>query len=284
MDGSAALERLQNADGGWGFRGGGSWTEPTCYALCALSAAGLADSEASRRGARWFASRQRGDGGWPPRDGVDESTWVTALALLLPDPLLPVPQQNRAAAWLLAETGRETSWVFRLRMRLLNVHLENTEFDGWPWYPGAAAWVMPTALSILALEKHARRSGSDTLRERVRQGQRFLLSRRCRDGGWNHGSSRALGYDSDSYPETTGVALMALHDSRAPEIAVAEALAERQLETCPSVEATSWLRLGLIARGKKVPASRLERRELTVECALSSLAEAAQQGRNVFLA
>jgi hypothetical protein len=283
MSGTVDFESLQNTDGGWGYRGGGSWTEPTCYALAALGAAGLSASQSCQRGAHWLRSRQRSDGGWSPRDGVAESTWVTALALLLANAMLPRSQQDHAAAWILAQTGRETSFVFRLRMRLLNVRLEGTEFEGWPWYPGAAAWVAPTTLSILAMEKHSKQTGSGPWRDRIEQGRRFLLARRCRDGGWNHGSSKALGYDSGSYPETTGMALLALHDSRAPEMSSAEALAMRQLIDCPSSEAASWLRLGLLARGKKVDAKAPVPRG-TMDLALSSLADAAAQGRNVFLA
>src|SRR5438876_8270214 len=83
---SQKLLDLQNGDGGWSYRrGGGSWTEPTCYALLALAADGLAASEAARRGARWLSAMRRADGGWPPRETVPESTWVTALVLLLPE-------------------------------------------------------------------------------------------------------------------------------------------------------------------------------------------------------
>jgi hypothetical protein len=194
---------------------------------------------------------------------------------------------DRAAAWLLSQTGQETSFVFRLRMRLLNVHLDDVEFDGWPWFPGAAAWVTPTALSILAMKKYSSAGSSphnDRIHNRIDEGRRFLLSRRCRDGGWNHGSSKALGYDSGSYPETTGAALLALHDSSASELASAEALAERQLPACRSMEAASWLTLGLASRGRKVDRVPRPPRNTTMELALSTLAQAAAEGRNVFLA
>src|SRR5579885_1078218 len=229
----SGLLRLQNSDGGWGFHGGGSWTEPTCFALLALSTAGIADSESNRRAVSWLSSRQQSDGGWAPRAGVNQSTWVTALALLLPHDLIPPPRIQRAAHWVASQTGKESSFIYRLRMRLLNVPSQGPVFDGWAWYPGAAAWVTPTALSILAMEKFARITGSSAWHDRIEQGRSFLLSRRCRDGGWNHGSTAALGYDSDSYPETTGVALLALHDSRAPGLDAAESTAIRHLEKCP---------------------------------------------------
>jgi Squalene-hopene cyclase C-terminal domain/Prenyltransferase and squalene oxidase repeat len=305
MTGWRELLELQNPDGGWGYRAGASWTEPTCYALLALAAVDRAGAEPARRAARWLAGRQRPDGGWAPRDGVSESTWVTALTLLLPrsasglprsasgdDSLLARASAARAAEWLLAQTGRESGWVYRLRMRLLGVHLNDPGFDGWPWYPGTAAWVAPTALSILALRKMELQteprppgsgSGPAPVRERIEQGRRFLLARRCRDGGWNHGSTRALGYDSGSYPETTGMALLALHDSNAPEAAAAEGVAQRHLAACKSPEAASWLRLALFARGHKPPDFTLPDHNGTLELALATLAGAAAEGRNLFL-
>src|SRR5262249_31746197 len=154
--------------------------------------------------------------------------------------------------------------------------------EGWPWYPGAAAWVAPTALSILAMQKLGRRNGDARLRERVTQGRAFLMARRCRDGGWNHGSTKALGYDSDSYPETTGSGLVALHGSESPGMAEAVAAAERHLAQCKSPEAASWLTLALLAQSRQPPQFEIATHGGTVELALGTLAEAARKGRNLF--
>src|SRR5882724_11633379 len=98
---SQKLLDLQNADGGWSYRpGGGSWTEPTCYALLALAAGGLAP-EAAGRGARWLSAMRRADGGWPPREAVPESTWVTALVLLLPEEMVEAEARLRASQCLM---------------------------------------------------------------------------------------------------------------------------------------------------------------------------------------
>jgi hypothetical protein len=280
-----ALVSMQNSDGGWGYRGGGgSWTEPTCYALMALDAWGLGSSGEASRGSGWISARQRADGGWAPRDGVDQSTWVTALVLLLGDSLFAPAQAQAASAWLRAQTGRESSLVYRLRMRLLGVRLDDPAVDGWPWFPGAAAWVVPTALSILALQKIAGRTKDRGVLERIELGRRFLLARRCRDGGWNHGSTKALGYDSDSYAETTGIALLALHGAAAPGLDRSEEVARQKLEKCFSLEGASWLRLALITRGVSAEITDQAPRGGTMEIALSLLAEAAARGRNIFIA
>ncbi|HEX4832069.1 MAG TPA: squalene--hopene cyclase [Trebonia sp.] len=72
----AWLERVQNADGGWGedlrsyddpanWSGRGDSTpSQTAWALLALLAAGEQDSPAVERGIRWLAATQRADGSW----------------------------------------------------------------------------------------------------------------------------------------------------------------------------------------------------------------------------
>ena len=281
------LLSLQNQDGGWSYNRGGSWTEPTCYALLALSAVGQSAGEEALRASQWLAARQRADGGWSPRDVVPESTWVTSLLLLLPEGVISREQTRRAVAWILSQSGRESSFLFRLRVRLLGATPPaEQEFEGWPWYPNTAGWVGPTSLSILALRKIVPFADGGIVGEidrRIDQGRRYLLARRCRDGGWNHGSSKALGYESDSYPETTGMALLALHDSRAPEVAVAETLARRQVETCRSSEGASWLRLALLARGSQPTSFVLRDPRSTLELAMELITEAAGRGRNVFI-
>ena len=286
MSYSEDLLNRQNSDGGWGYHGGSSWAEPTCYALLALAAGDLTGSEAVRRGALWLARCQRQDGGLAPRESVAESTWLTALALLLPAGLLPDGglDRGRAASWVLHQTGRESGWVFRLRAWMLGASPEDSfAFDGWPWFPGAAAWVIPTAISILALEKLGREGGWSELGGRVAQGRAFLLARRCKDGGWNHGSTKALGYDSDSYPETTGIALLALHGSDTLEISRAVTRGEQHLAMCQSREAADWLRLGLLAHGRKAAAPQLTAHGTTLEIAVSALADRALGDRNLFL-
>jgi squalene cyclase len=242
------LRAAQNPDGGWGYRGGASWTEPSAYALLALSEDPPGE-EHVRRGIQWLLSLQRPDGGWPPRSSVRHSTFVTALALLA-----LAGKHERAAAsaarWLLQQTGQESTFVRRLRLRLLGTLPQAETFDGWPWYPGAAAWVTPTALTLVALAKAARSISDPKLRTRLESGTDFLWSRVCRDGGWNHGAFQALGYESVSYPETTGVALLALRGRPAPKLAAALAAGEGHYHACRSAEGVAWLRLGLLAHSR----------------------------------
>ena len=123
------------------------------------------------------------------------------------------------------------------------------------------------------------------MEDRLESGRRFLWSRMCGDGGWNHGSTRALGYEAGSYPETTGLALLALHGATDPQLPRAVAAAAHHLRACRSAEGMSWLRLGLLAHGALVatrPSPEVQCRGV-MDNALFLLAERAASGRNLFL-
>ena len=280
------LAGKQNRDGGWPYLRGSSWTEPTAYAVLALLAAG--ETEPARRGLRWILAIQRPDGGWPPQAGVDWSTWVTALVALLPPEHLGARAHARAIAWLMETTGRESTTTYRLREWLLgNPRPPEQEFPGWPWIPDAAAWVAPTSLAVLALDKEYRRRPLPAIRDRIDSGRRFLLARMCHEGGWNYGSAGALGYESRPYPETTGMALAALRGVRSPRTERALTLAQRFLGECRSADALNWLRLGLLAHGQ-LPAGYchpLEIADRTLpDTSLGLLVAEAAKGRDFFLA
>ena len=246
------LVSKQNGDGGWPYVRGGSWTEPTVYAVMALLAAG--EGGPARRGLAWIMRAQRSDGGWPPRPGVDQSTWVTALVAMLPAAELGEKAHARAIGWLLGLTGKESTTVYRIRQWMLGIRRpSDQQSPGWPWVPGTAAWVGPTSLAMMALEKEIRAHPSGAIAQRLDAGRRFLLSRMCFGGGWNHGSARPLGYESNAYPETTGMALAALRGVKSPEITQSIAVARRFLEAARSADALNWLQLGLEAHGALPP-------------------------------
>jgi prenyltransferase/squalene oxidase-like repeat protein len=285
----ASIISQQNRDGGWPYRqGGGSWTEPTVFALLAQSVE-RSDPRSIERGLNWLRASQRQDGGWPPRPSVAQSTWVTSVvALLHPDGL---GHSHHAAAidWLMGQTGQETSLVYRLRRELIGDGSGPEPRMGWPFFPGAAAWVSPTAISILALEKARRLQASGGVQERIQVGRQFLLDRMCKDGGWNYGRASVLGVEAESYPETTGQALLALNGlahsgTPSPKIGRALAAAQEQARQCQSAEGLSWLQLGLQAHGiaAKGPARELPCRQI-MDSALCILARASLRGRNVFL-
>jgi hypothetical protein len=274
----------QNRDGGWPYVRGKSWTEPTVYAVMALLAAG--EMDASKRGLNWLLRMQRRDGGWPPQPGIDESSWVTALVALLPRDALGAEIHNRAIDWLLATTGKESSFAYRVREWMLGsaVAPEN-RFQGWPWVPDAAAWVAPTSLALLALDKERARRPSRSLSDRIESGRQYLFVHMCAGGGWNHGSVRALGYESLPYPETTGMALAAMRGVQSQKVDLSLSVAKRFLADCRSADALNWLRLGLLAHAQ-LPAGYSPPAEITYrtipETSLGLLAGAAEQQHDLF--
>lgn len=240
----------QNPDGGWPFGTGSSWTEPTALAVLGLR---LHDRCAGTRRAAvsWLERRQNADGGWRPNDVVPVSTWVTSLVILaLPNP------GKRAGDWLAAD-----------------VFAKNGSS---PWFPGTAGWVIPTSMSILALSRIDRVSFAP----QIEQSRRFLLSRRCRDGGWNHGGSSFRSENAASYPETTGLALLALAGVPPEQLTAAFRLSGVFLKNPGSVEGLSWLQIGLLAQGRSVEDPRSDMRPRTVrDISLRLLALAARDGR-----
>jgi hypothetical protein len=228
------------------------------FVLLAQTAAGAEkDRESFAGGVHFIRSMEGLDGGFRPESQVRESTWVTSLAALLPEGVLGSGRFERAIAWLKGQTGRESGWSYRLQQRL---HGNSAEYPkGWPWFPGAAAWVIPTSLGIMAFERALARASDEELSRRVAAGRDYLMARACADGGWNHGSNQALGKDGDSYPETTGIALLALGAaSKSKDLTPNERAgiergkiaARRHLALCRAAEGIAWLRMGLAAHGE----------------------------------
>lgn len=248
----------QNSDGGWAYNKGCSWTEPTAFMLLAQTATQI-DRPSFEAGLKFLRSTQRSDGGWSPQPDVAESTWVTALPALLPEEAIGADRMKRALEWLESQTGQESKWSYRLLQRLHGIRQDNPE--GWPWFPGAAAWVIPTSFGILAFERALARGANRKFRERIDSARQFLVAHMCADGGWNHGSARALGRDGDSYPETTGIALAAMRpvvgeqNKYRQAVERAKAAARRHLAQCRTAEGVSWLHIGLAAQGEPVPAA-----------------------------
>jgi hypothetical protein len=249
------LRGAQNADGGWGyFPGKQSWLEPTAYALMALH-----DDPGSQRHAErgWALVRswQRPDGSWRPCAAVDEPHWTTALAVTL-HCMRGVHDAafHRGVDWLLNTSGVENRFLFRLAHFLRPGAVEmDPSFRAWPWRPGTASWVEPTAHTLVALKKVSLVLQPSGLRERINAGERMILDRRCSDGGWNYGNRKVMGEDLPSYPETTALALLGLAGSRGVDLKPQLALAQKLWSESRSPLAKSWLTVALRRYSIRVP-------------------------------
>lgn len=253
------LVKAQNPDGGWAYHQGNSWTEPTALALLAL-AAQRNMGPAYNCGRAWLLKTQRADGGWAPNPDVDASTCVTSLAVLaLSDSEFETPGLARGVRWILEQENGETAALERIAFRLLGASPPKAP-GGSPWFPGTAAWIAPSVMSVLALLRVAPTGSpsvpdSESLTSAIKRAQNYILSHRCRDGGWNHGGSPFRSEDAESYPEMTGMALLALQGVSPAELQKPLHRAEAFLACPQPAEALSWLQLALLRHGRSIEVS-----------------------------
>jgi hypothetical protein len=196
---------------------------------------------------------QNSDGSWPAfAEDEREGCWATALAVLAM--MVTAAHSERVASgirWLVNAKGREAGWFWRWKLRVVdNQVLIDPSKYGWSWVPGTASWVIPTALSILAL-LHARQRGigsTGELNGRVENGVGMLFDRICPSGGWNAGNGMAFGVPYAPYVDTTAIALLAL-SGRQQSIEVRRSLAwlASRLPACPSPYSLAWGVLALTA-------------------------------------
>src|SRR5579862_8689149 len=145
-----ALRGSQNSDGGWGyFPGKSSWIEPTAYAALALQGSPEAD-----HAWKLLQSWQLPDGSWRSSGSVNVSSLATSLCATI-----AIARGDSAAAlekgiaWLVGSVGAETTWLNVLVTRIGIVKMSRDfTLKAWPWKPGNAGWVEPTAHALVALK------------------------------------------------------------------------------------------------------------------------------------
>lgn len=286
----ALTERLlaaQNPDGGWPFHKGTSWAEPTSFAALALrSGSASLDHAALNRACSWLLAQQKPSGGWAPNRNVQECTSVTSIATLA---ILPFATPNTPArvdaalTWIVNQVYRNDLSFGLLLAKILDLPPAHAP-GSVPWYPGTAGWVTPTALSTLVLLRCARELDRPDLQAIAVQSCSYLLSRRCADNGWNHGGSTDRSKNATSYPETTGLALLALRAASMALPAASVALAESFSKAPESIEGLCWLQMALHSPTRPVPDPPvLPSPRTTADIALRILSLSAAQGINPFL-
>lgn len=188
-----ALLRLRRPDGGHGYRPGqSSFTAPSALACMALA---RPDPDRCDGDLRWLLRSSNPDGSYGVLPGDSEGTWMTAPALLA---LATAPDER------LGPVGRR---IVEAGMRwMLERNLAYSEpgvtVPGWPWTPGTARWVEPTAWHILALG-----AGGYGSHRRVREAAAYLRDQMTRSGGWSL-------YDLRPYLYHTALVALALQGLR----------------------------------------------------------------------
>ena len=262
------LAQAQRPDGGWGaVPGVHSNTEATALGILALARwPDRIGPESLSVGRAWLAEKQNRDGGWPVSEAVPESSWMTSLAVLAL--FLSRPEGSsrperavlRGGLWLLAERGRGEHWLVRLLNRVRPERVEGEPFVvldfnliGWPWTTDTFSWVEPTSHAMLALKTLRPFLRARSLDARLVEGRRMIFDRMCLGGGWNYGNSRVLGEELWPYPDTTALALIALHDEPS-DTRIRESLASlnRMLEAIDSFLALALSILALRLHGRDV--------------------------------
>jgi hypothetical protein len=176
------LLTTQSEQGGWGYAPGQTpGVEPTSAVL--IAAKKHHQEAAFQKAAAWLLDLQHEDGGWGLNREDPQSCWLTAWAVwALAETGHQGEATQRGIAWLLNESVLQISDMDDLAA---GEKVANIDFSlrGWPWQPGEASWVEPTALSMLAFLAAGERTNS-----RLSEAKKYLENRRCPGGGWNVGN------------------------------------------------------------------------------------------------
>jgi hypothetical protein len=201
----SAIEYLVNAQhvsGGWGYKTAHQpVVEPTAAVLLAIREE-VRVKETFNRGIAWLLSSQHQDGGWGINASDLESGWQTAWALMTMK-LANQPSDviSKAVGWLTTEATYDISSA-----EFLKPEIPQTTVIGalvWPWLPGQATWIEPTALAVWALEGI---NDTPLAQARIKSALNYFDHYRTPSGGWNVGNSGPL--DTQDIPRAFPTALV----------------------------------------------------------------------------
>jgi hypothetical protein len=217
---------------GWGYTNDATtaYPEPTCYSLIAL-----ADSNFDRQASLdWLSGFVNPQGQlFLPDD--DQPNWATAQLIITLAYLDALPEVRASSVqWLL-------EWKSEYLEEKENTNQIDTTIIGWSWISSTFSWVQPTSMAVLALKKAGQGSS-----KRVKDGEKLLLNRVCRAGGWNCGNPIIFERVMEPWPTDTAIALFALQDVPEAGDAIERGLAVIE-EKAPEASSTLSLALGLLS-------------------------------------
>jgi len=219
------IAAAQNSDGGWGYQQGKqSATEPTAWALLALSSSGVSKldsdtfSSAIQGGKVWLRAAQLPDHSWPAFSQFSEGCWLTSLACLALHQQKDSPGAVAGGAkWLCNEWSAEGQLWRRWLVKLFaprNVSRQNAALRGWSWTSGTSSWVEPTACALILLRQVFPDAFPPEAEKRRQLAEAMLYNRMCPGGGWNSGNPEVYGVAGEPLVGPTVWALIALQKYR----------------------------------------------------------------------
>jgi uncharacterized protein (DUF362 family) len=234
---SAALVRLAQPTGGWGYWTGQSiHFEPTCLAVLALRAAGDSHQALIESALKALDTHADGSGLYRLDRGRPEAIWPTSLVVA-----------TRAALGQTAAVERSFRKLLDIRGRTIKGDPEvQNMFDidplrvGWPWAEGTFAWAEPTAWAVLAL-----RAAGQGSHPRVIEGVKLLLDRAFDTGGINYGNRQVLGSMTEPIPGPTALMLLALQGHNEPRVIAARRYLSQAVAPMTDLEHLGWAKLAL---------------------------------------
>jgi squalene-hopene/tetraprenyl-beta-curcumene cyclase len=197
---------MQSRDGGWGafdadntsrlvtklpFCDFGAVTDPpsadvTAHAVEALSAVGLAESRAVRRGVVWLLRAQESDGSWFGRWGANYvyGTGAVLPALIAAGVRPGKPAVRRAVGWLVSHQNADGGWGEDMR-----------SYDDTDWAGRGESTASQTAWALLGLLAAAGPGERDS----IDRGVAWLAAAQGPDGTWDEPQFTGTGFPGDFY-------------------------------------------------------------------------------------
>ncbi|MCA9179242.1 MAG: hypothetical protein KDB14_32495 [Planctomycetales bacterium] len=193
----------------------------------------------------WLAESQQPDGHVPVRRDPPRPGWTTALASLAwscarkiagADYQRPL---DEAAAWMLRIEGKAAPRQPQFG--------HDSTLVGWPWVNGTHTWLEPTVFHVLAFSARGWSSHA-----RAIEGRRVIADRVLPAGGANYGNTVVLGQMLLPHLQPSGLALLALADSRGvrdadSRIAATIAMLRREIGSTTAPASLCWPLMGLAA-------------------------------------
>jgi hypothetical protein len=240
------IEQRSLSRGGWASGNGRAATvETTCYALMALRDG---QSPARDKAIDQLMRTQNPDGSWPAFEGDDrKGCWTTSLALIALRFLRLSTAPSKGLEWLLTNKGREGHWFWKWKFRTMDRAVQfNPDKYGWSWFPDTVSWVIPTALSIIALKQLGSCCWTEQVTDRIQLGTKMLRDRVCPQGGWNAGNGIVFGAALTPHVDTTAITLLALTDDADPVAVQGLHWLRRASAECLSAYSLAWSTLAFV--------------------------------------